>query len=144
MQFRRYQVIALLAFFGAVCFFFGAMMNGSNAQSPARQRGKDSAGRIIPVPPLNTNQPKSYFGVVGNFAIHVDEVGPNSPAAQMGLKTGDIITGIDNKQFYSIDDVKDLLGEKNPGDEVKIEYLRVGQACKLEYQLASGKTTNLK
>ncbi len=44
---------------------------------------------------------------------------PGSPAAIMGIKTGDTITGVDNHSIISLNDFKFAMGTKYAGDQVK-------------------------
>jgi 2-alkenal reductase len=61
---------------------------------------------------------------------------PNGPAARAGLRggtrgdpaTGDIITSIDSQPVRSVEDVATTIDKKEPGDTVRVTYLRGGQA----------------
>ena len=56
--------------------------------------------------------------------VYIDNVTINSPAANSGLVKGDIILKIDNKLIYTMNDIKEYIYTKNPGDIIKIEYKR--------------------
>ena len=57
----------------------------------------------------------------------LQRVEPNGPAANAGLKDGDIITKFDGKNVYSGDDFLQNLVLKRPGDNVSVEVNRAGQ-----------------
>lgn len=63
---------------------------------------------------------------VGN-GIMVREVSPNSGSADAGLKTGDIITRVDNIAITDFSDLSLAVGSKRPGDMVRVSYLRNGR-----------------
>lgn len=56
--------------------------------------------------------------------VYIEEVTTNSPAASCGLIKGDIILKIDDKLIYTMNDIKEYIYTKNPGEIIKIEYRR--------------------
>ena len=56
--------------------------------------------------------------------VYIDNVTINSPATNSGLVKGDIILKIDDKLIYTMNDIKEYIYTKNPGDIIKIEYKR--------------------
>ncbi len=59
--------------------------------------------------------------------VVISDVTPNSPAAQAGLKTGDVITAVDGKPIKTGDElVSDIAGRK-PGSKANLTYVRGGQ-----------------
>jgi hypothetical protein len=108
-------------------FYAGSIVTKSAAQS--QEKIRDDKGRFVPVPPFSIPTPKSSFGVIGDFAFRVNDVYPGSPAEQLGIQPGDMITKIDREQFYSVSDWMELLAEKNPGDDVEVHYTRFGDSC---------------
>jgi S1-C subfamily serine protease len=67
--------------------------------------------------------------------VKVTEVTEGSPAEKSGLKTDDVITGIDGKKVASGEDLRGVLGGKKPGDEVTVEVLRGEETVKLKVKL---------
>ena len=56
--------------------------------------------------------------------VYIESVTAKGPAENSGLKKGDIILKIDGKEIYTINDIKEYIYTKNPGDSIKIEYKR--------------------
>lgn len=56
--------------------------------------------------------------------VYIDNVTTRGPAENSGLRKGDIILKIDGVEIYTINDIKEYIYTKNPGDTVKIEYRR--------------------
>ncbi|MEM1108486.1 MAG: S1C family serine protease [Planctomycetota bacterium] len=67
--------------------------------------------------------------------VVVTSVGRRTPAAQAGLRTGDIITAIDGQAVLSQRDVTDIFNFKVPGDALRISVLRDEQEIELEVRL---------
>ena len=57
----------------------------------------------------------------------VDIYDAGSPAAEAGLRTGDVITKIDDTLITSSDSLVATIRSYRPGDEVEVTYLRDGQ-----------------
>lgn len=56
--------------------------------------------------------------------IYVSQVLLNSTTSNTDLKVGDIITSIDGKKLYTINDLREYLYSKEPGNEVILKILR--------------------
>ena len=56
--------------------------------------------------------------------IYIENVTAQSPAENSGLKSGDIILKIDDKAINTMNDIKEYIYTKNPGDVIKVEYRR--------------------
>ena len=56
--------------------------------------------------------------------VYIEEVVKNSPAENSGLKKGDIILKIDDKEINTMNEIKEYIYAKYPGDIIKIEYKR--------------------
>lgn len=75
---------------------------------------------------LDAEQAKR-FGVSEINGLYINEVIPNSGAAQAGLKEGDIITKVEGNNIYSPSDLQERIGRLGPGDKVQLSYLRDGK-----------------
>ena len=62
----------------------------------------------------------------------VDGIYPTSPAAQGGLKMGDVVLLMDNKLVESIEQVRLLISEAKPGRKVSLQVYRDEQIIDLE------------
>jgi hypothetical protein len=60
-------------------------------------------------------------------AVFVRSVVPDSPAEQAGLRPGDMIIAIDGNLITSADQVRQIVAEHDPGDELEIETDRNGR-----------------
>jgi membrane-associated protease RseP (regulator of RpoE activity) len=64
-----------------------------------------------------TSQLASYFGVKQGRGVLVSEVVAGSPAAQAGLKAGDIIVAVDKKQVATVAELRKALELKSGEDK---------------------------
>jgi serine protease DegS len=60
--------------------------------------------------------------------ILITEVDKNGPGDIAGLKTGDIITSINEQEIYSTNDILNLIADGKPGDEFIIDGIRERQS----------------
>jgi serine protease Do len=58
------------------------------------------------------------------FGALVATVGDDTPAKKAGLKRGDLIIAVDGKKVDSASSLKNLIGTYQPGDKVKITFIR--------------------
>lgn len=130
---RKLKSAFLLTAVAALFFYLGAITTKQTAAQSERRT--DSQGRFFPMPQTNLPKQKAGFGAIGRIAMRIDQVSQGSTAESLGLRTGNYLVEIDGKQFYSVRDIFELLGEKSPGDEVEISYIVMNPAtCKLEYK----------
>lgn len=78
-------------------------------------------------PPSNEN--KALLGVLtipddSSEGARIEEVEKGTPADSAGLQKGDIITKINDTKIQSAEDLTEAVGKYDPGDEVKVTYLR--------------------
>jgi M6 family metalloprotease-like protein len=69
--------------------------------------------------------------------VAVDQVDPGSPAAVAGLKAGDVVLKIDDKAVTTRAALREVLGQKNPGDTVALTYKRDGKTQDVKVKLAA-------
>jgi serine protease Do/serine protease DegQ len=74
----------------------------------------------------------------GAVVVQVDK---DSPAAQAGLKVGDIVTAVNDKPIESADDLRNVIGLMRVGDSVRLVVQRQGQTLTLNTRVAE---TNLR
>lgn len=104
----------------------------ANAVQQKPEQMRDAQGKFFPQMILPLPSSKAFLGAQGMMAYRVYVVEKGSPAELMGLQKNDLITRIDSKEFFSIYDFFQLLGEKTPGEAAEIEFVR--------YDSATGKT----
>ncbi|MEI6266902.1 MAG: trypsin-like peptidase domain-containing protein [bacterium] len=82
--------------------------------------------RYIPINPdfAAKNKLPVNYGVYIYSSGNSPAVAPNSPAEKAGLKSGDIITQINDDKIDENHTLISLLGKYNPGDTVKVTYNR--------------------
>lgn len=105
-----------------------------------------NGGRVVQGQPLigtTTSRPKVMIGVNmstadGKLAEHLglkeggavlDSVIDGLPAAKAGLKANDVLVEIEGKKVSDETDIRQTLKGKNPGDTVKVKYIRQGAAA---------------
>ncbi len=75
--------------------------------------------------------------------VLIKRVVPNSPAAQAGIQTGDVIRRIDDKPIKDSETIQDLVRLKNIGETANIEILRNGNTKKtLKMKIAARPNIN--
>jgi S1-C subfamily serine protease len=93
--------------------------------------------------------PKVFLGVALDAntentdldGIRVRSVAPNSPAAKAGIKQGDIIEKIGDRDAKDIDSLMAILTKHRPGDKVAFHLMRDGQRKNISVTLGERPTT---
>jgi len=78
------------------------------------------AGSTVPI----SRRVARFLEVEQDSGVRVSEVQPNSPAALAGLKTDDLIVGIDGAPARTVDDLQRLLDESRIGKLCVLRILR--------------------
>lgn len=80
---------------------------------------------------------KQDLGINLSFknGIYVAQVINNSPAYKAGIEEGDIINQIDDISLKKMSDLRKYIYQKQPGDKVKIKYLRNNRENEIEIEL---------
>jgi S1-C subfamily serine protease len=76
--------------------------------------------------PQATTQPRPFLGVSLADATNgaaIQQIQPNSPAANAGLAQGDIITAVNGAKVASAQEVVQAIGALKPGDKVTLDIL---------------------
>jgi serine protease Do len=69
--------------------------------------------------------------------IYIDDVADGGPAAVAGIKAGDVITRIDNTPVNGKAELMEIIGQKNPGDQVTVVVQRDGKENELPLTMQS-------
>jgi putative serine protease PepD len=124
---------------------------GVNAQIESESGGNDGVGFAIPVDTVKQVSSAivagravehAYLGVsIGDSSqgngVLVQQVQPNTPASDAGLRQGDLITALDGNPVASSDALTTAIASKKPGATVKLTVERNGSTITLTAKLAS-------
>jgi len=78
----------------------------------------------------------SAYNLPVQYGAYLTDVAANSPASQVGLHSGDIITGLNNVAIDGTHDYINILFTYKPGDNVTVEFVRNGQTKQVQLTLA--------
>jgi len=127
---------------GGPLFDLRGRVIGVNSQIESESGGNTGVGFAIPSNTVRSVADQliageqvehAYLGVslaspLTGSGAQVASVTSGSPAADAGLKAGDVITAFDGNAVESADDLTSAVSEKSPGDEVTISYTRDGDS----------------
>lgn len=113
-----------------------------NAEAPPVFASVDERANVFRG--ASSMRPRVVMGVMPDMEDESDEPGwriarvfPDTGAAKAGMKLGDRIIQIDGVTIEGLDDYRDVTGDKNPGDVLKVTVLREKQKLTLDVQLSS-------
>jgi serine protease Do len=89
--------------------------------------GKVSRGRLGVTIQTVTQELADSFGLKKPQGALVAAVEPKSPADKAGVRTGDIILGVDGKDVENSIELPRIIGESRPGTQVKLKIWRQGE-----------------
>jgi hypothetical protein len=100
------------------------------AGGPAPVYAKVPRERVAPVM-VYTGSGAGFFGIAPDGAddapgVRLAMVQPGSPADQAGVRPGDVVLRFGGVRVYTLDEVRDVLEARKPGDTVDVVYLRDG------------------
>jgi serine protease Do len=96
----------------------------------------------VNIQPVTTDMAES-MGLKSAGGAIVDETVPGTPAAEAGLKPGDVITKLDGKAVKDASDLTMRIGSFKPNDKVELTYLRNGDEKTAQITLADQKSEKL-
>jgi uncharacterized iron-regulated protein len=67
--------------------------------------------------------------------VRITEVSPNSAAEAAGIQQGDIVVSFDGEEMHEPFDLTYAVGQKSPGDRVKVKLLRDGKVVETEAEM---------
>lgn len=73
------------------------------------------------------DQLADYFKVSGDKGALITEVLEDSPARAAGIKAGDVITGIDDREIKNADGLRKAMGRLDKGGDVSVKLVRDGR-----------------
>jgi serine protease Do len=71
-----------------------------------------------------SNQLRDYFGVKEDVGVLIGHVNENTSAEKAGLKAGDVIISVDDKEVKNNIDVMKIIGKKEVGEKVSVKVVR--------------------
>jgi S1-C subfamily serine protease len=124
---------------------------GVNSQIASSSGGNTGVGFAVPVDTVKDVVPKlikdgkidrAYLGVStgerpATPGAVVGTVNPGAPAAEAGIRTGDLITKFDGKAVRSPSDLSLAVLTKQPGDKVEVELTRDGERRTVTVELGT-------
>lgn len=87
------------------------------------------------------NELAREVGLPDAQGVYVIRVNTNGAAEDAGLRTGDVIVGLNNTRIGSTPELQEFVGRYRPGDYVTIEYLRQGSKYRSRIQLKDGRNS---
>lgn len=99
--------------------------------------GKVSRGYIgVWLEPLSATLAQ-HFGLTSNHGAIITKVDPNTPGAKAGLKSGDVIVGINGQPVENSSDATLKVTEHAPGTTITLDIVRDGKHMKVPVTLAT-------
>ncbi|HMB68359.1 MAG TPA: trypsin-like peptidase domain-containing protein, partial [bacterium] len=98
--------------------------------------GKVVRGFLGIVPQGLTPEIAESFGVDEDEGILIGQVLEDTPAAEAGLETGDIITRMNNRTVSDVNAFRMEVADQRVGDVIRLEILRDGKAKNINVELA--------
>ncbi len=121
-----------------------------------------------PMPPKVETWPKDYFfrswGSRKYIGVYLEELGrelaehcggkegtgllvskfsEDSPAEKAGLEIGDVIVRADNKRIETVDELSELIQEKEKGEKIKVEFIRNKKRNTIEVEIEEERKTGV-
>ena len=89
------------------------------------------------------NVPQDY-GVKVSEGIYVDQVEEGSGADKAGIRSGDVITKLDNVDIRKFSDLTGYIGSKRPNDVVNVQVIRNGNIREFDVTLTKYEVFQIK
>lgn len=77
------------------------------------------------------------FGLKHSKGALLNSVSPDSPASKAGLRAGDIILKIDNKEVINSIELPFIIGRYRPGDSAQMDIIREGKSKQINITVGS-------
>jgi putative serine protease PepD len=122
---------------------------GMNAQIASETGANTGIGYAIPVETVKEIADEliasgkvehPYLGVGiedAESGARIAEVRSGSPAAEAGLRQGDVVTGVAGSEIESADELQDAVAEREPGDSLELTVERDGETRTVTVELGT-------
>ncbi|MCX7669383.1 MAG: PDZ domain-containing protein [Anaerolineae bacterium] len=81
---------------------------------------------LLPTPPLPLTPERPRSGFFPRAGALIQEVMANTPAAEAGLRVGDLIVRVDNIPVDADHRLSDIIARRKPGDKISLTVWRAG------------------
>ena len=113
-----------------------------NVASELIKNGKVSRGYIgVTIKDVDVKEAKG-LGLDKAQGVLVQDVVPNGAGADAGLKSGDVILSVDNKEVNAANELQTIIGSKHPGESVSLKIFRDGGYKTMEVTLKPRQENN--
>jgi S1-C subfamily serine protease len=79
-----------------------------------------------------------HFGVEDGEGALITEVEEDMPAHKAGLEAGDVIVEVDGEEIEDTGELREIISEKEEGDEVEVKVIRDRKAKTFEVEVEEG------
>ena len=123
---------------------------GINSQIASESGGNDGIGYAVPIDTVKDvvgqledggTIERAYLGVsIGDAedgGAEIASVADGSPAADAGLREGDVVVQAGGEDVENADDLRSAVSERRPGDELELEVRRDGETETLSVELGT-------
>ena len=124
---------------------------GVNSRIESASGGSDGVGFAIASDTVRSvvdqlvsgqNVEHAYLGVSvetpsNASGARITRIVPGSPAADAGLRAGDVITAFDGESISTAEELTGAVSAKEPGDRVEVRYVRNGETETAEVTLGN-------
>ena len=84
-----------------------------------------------------TPENATFFHLNSADGALISQVEPDSPGAKAGLKTGDVITGVNGKKVENAGQLQAIVSQEHPGSKVTLNVFRDGKDTSVPVTLAA-------
>lgn len=92
-----------------------------------RELRMDRERGFLGVSPLSMSDGLAEYFEAENGGALVSDVVEDSPAAELGLRAGDVITAIDGKSVADAGELRERLGDFEEAEEIEVTWIRKGR-----------------
>ena len=109
----------------------------------ARPDGKPGAFGVVAVLERNLRETdKAHLGIMADFGyrgegVRIANVQPEFGAAAAGIRAGDLILGVNDRDISGLQELKNALSDKKPGDTVTLRVETAGKEREVEVRLSN-------